>query len=911
MPISFLGNVVQQLLSHNTDWANLCFVLPNRRARLFLQQELTQRLQGPLILPEMISIDDFVASISTLQPATELQQQQALYQSYCATVGTKKADSFETFLSWSSPLLKDLNTMDQYLLERQPFFSYLSSLHKIRSWGENQDRIIQNYTSFWKQLPHMYQDFVSRLEQTGHATPGLCYRLATLHLESYLQHKKATQFVFCGFNALSPSEQQIVQELLAQQRAQIFWDIDKQMFENKYHQAGVFIRDYAAHWAQYANKPFDQVHHVFHEPKNVRVIEVQQQVGQAKQLGALLAEMSPTQDWSKTAVVLADESLLLPLLYALPDTIGQLNITMGYPLEQHPLALFVSSFMKMTIRQNEKGFYYKDVETLLALPETQALFTLHDSAFGTRLLNQAKKEHRSFLSTTFICKSAPDAITDLVTQLFQSNRTPKQWIDDVIALLPAFHNPQHTQALTEVYRVAVEKFLALFHQIKEVTETIDEEITFTLLRSLYVQLSAGQKLDFVGAPLEGLQILGVLETRTIDFDRVLVAGVNEGILPSQGGQPSWIPYDVKKEFGLPTQEEQDAIFTYHFYRLMYRAKEVYLLYNGTTDGIQVGERSRFIRQWAYERPSTHTWEELIQEAVFIPPTNQIKSVPKTASTLKKLSELAENGFSPSALNLFVKDGYAFYQRYVLGLKEEDELEESFSYRTYGTLVHNCLEALYKPYVGKTLTTADCSEMITNIDAVADKAVKAIYRHDISGKNVLAFAAIKRNIEHAVAMEKEEIANGSTITLLALEQKLATSLTISGVSNSIKIKGTVDRVDRYNGKIRVLDYKTGKVGNLGISDWSLVATDPDLGQVRQLLLYAMLWNATHPNQKANHAGITALKELNKGIKFVGEKISLRKIKEDLSEENMQQAANVLEQIVQKLFDSQTPFSEPEA
>ena len=526
MPNSFLGSVVQKLEAQKIHWANVCFVLPNRRARLFLQQELIQTLKGPLILPEMISIDDFVASISTLQPATELQQQQALYQIYCATQNSKKADSFETFLGWSSPLMKDLNTMDQYLLERKPFFSYLNSLHKIRTWGENQDKMVQNYTAFWELLPRLYQDFISRLEQTGHATPGLCYRLATLHLESYLQHKNATTFIFCGFNALSPSEALIIQELLSQERAQIFWDIDKQMLENEYHQAGAFIRMYVKNWKAYRNTPFSQAHHVFESAKNVHVIEVQQQVGQAKQLGALLAKMPANQDWSKTAVVLADESLLLPLLYALPDRIDQLNITMGYPLEQHPMAMFVTAFMKMVIRKTPKGFYYKDVETLLSLTETQVLFTSHDNTFCTALLNEAKKEHRSYLSPAFIRKMAPESALELVTQLFRETPTPEQWIMDVLEILPTFYNVEQKQGLAAVYRVAAEKFLTLFHQIKEVLVSLEEEITFTLLRSLYVQLSTGQKLNFVGAPLEGLQILGVLETRTIDFDHVLVAGVN-------------------------------------------------------------------------------------------------------------------------------------------------------------------------------------------------------------------------------------------------------------------------------------------------------------------------------------------------------------------------------------------------
>lgn len=912
MPNSFLADVVEQLASQNPNWQDLCFVFPNRRAKLFLQRELTQALKGPLILPEMMSIDDFMASISTTVTATELQQQKALYESYCATTQSDSPDTFEVFLGWSSTLLKDLNTMDQYLLDRKAFFSYLTALHKIREWGKPEDGIIKNFVAFWQQLPDMYEDFISRLEHKGLATPGISYRTATQLLENYIEHKKTTQFIFCGFNALSPSEEQIILELLSQDRAQLFWDIDKHIIDNQFHQAGAFIRGYSARWKHYKGSTFNQAHNLFQQPKKVRVIEVQQQLGQAKQLGALIAELTTTEDLSKTAVVLADEALLLPLLYALPPSIEHLNISMGYPLEHHPLAVFVSALLKMVMRKTPKGFYFSDVENVLSLAETQVLFAPDDQSLCASILNQAKKEHRNYLSNDFISKGASKSSAEVIALLFRSDSTPLEWIDDLLGLLPRFYAAQETQPLANVYHVAAEKLMELFHQIKEVVLELNRDVTYSLVRSLFQQLIAGQKLTFVGEPLQGLQILGVLETRTIDFDRVFMAGVNEGILPSIGGQASWVPYDVKKEFGLPTQEEQDAIFTYHFYRLMYRAKEVYLLYNGTTDGVQVGERSRFIRQWAFERPAAHEWTEEIQESKFIPPKNALKSVPKTELVLKKLIALAQSGLSPSALNLFVKDPYAFYKRYLLGIKEEDELEESFSYRTYGTLMHNCLEALYAPYVAKTLSASDCNQMIDKIDSVTKKAVSQVYAHTLTGKNVLAVAALKRSIENIIKKEKEEIEAGNTIEIKGLEKKIEMTCSIAPLNVPVKIKGTIDRVDCYNGKIRVLDYKTGQVKTLGILDWSLVAKDPDFEQARQLLIYALLWNAANPNQYADHAGIIALKSHQNGVAYVGEKASIKaKVNKDLSSENMLAATNMLEQVIHELFDINQSFTEPPA
>ena len=911
MANSFLGTVVQSLKAQQPDWENMCFVLPNRRAQLFLQKELTVALEGPLILPQSYSIDDFVVAISTLKPATDLEQQQALYQSYCASIDKKdKPNSFETFLGWSTPLLKDLNTIDQYLVDRKDFFSYMSSLHEIRAWGQAQDKIIQDYTAFWKRLPDMYHEFMHRLEESGQTTPGMCYRMSTELLETFLQHNSKTQFVFCGFNALSPSEIFIVRELLTQDRAQVFWDIDKQMLDDELHQAGRFIRSYISTWPEYKQQPFNQAHAHFHDPKSIKVTQVQQQLGQAKEIGDLLAKMDNQQDWSKTAVVLADESLLMPLLYALPPSIDKLNITMGFPLDQHPTAIFINALLKMAVRQTEKGFYFADVESVLSIPETKALF-LTTAPNLDEVLEQAKKEHRSYLDTAYIKAIVPKAAHASVDTLFRLNGTPNQWVADMLEVLPLFYDVQQSQAVRQAYSLAVEKLMVLLSQIKDVAAGLHQDFSFSLLRNLYSQLSAGQKLNFVGAPLEGLQILGVLETRAIDFDNVLVAGVNEGVLPGQSEQPSWIPYEVKKAFGLPTQDEQDAIFTYHFYRLMYRAAKVKLFYNGTTDGIQVGEPSRFIRQWAFDCPETHSWQEHTQNVPFVPPPSSHKSIPKTPAVMEKLLELAKAGFSPSGLNAFVKDGYAFYKRYLLGLREEDELETFFSHKTYGTLIHNCLETLYTPHVGKQLTQADCNEMIERVDTVADEIIKREYPQNISGKNVLALTAIKRNIQNMISHEQDDIRAGNVIEIIALEQKLTMTQAISGIDAPVTFNGTVDRVDRYNGNTRVLDYKTGQTQDLGIMDWTDLANDPERGQARQLLMYAMLWNTHNPDNLASQAGIISLKQHKKGVLYVGEKASPRgKVSPTLGVSQMQKAATVFDQLTQALFDPNSPFSEPE-
>ena len=288
----------------------------------------------------------------------------------------------------------------------------------------------------------------------------------------------------------------------------------------------------------------------------------------------------------------------------------------------------------------------------------------------------------------------------------------------------------------------------------------------------------------------------------------------------------------------------------------------------------------------------------------------MKQVPKTTAVLQKLQERAQFGFSPSALNLFVKDGYGFYMRYLLGLKEEDDLETTFSYKTYGTIIHNCLEELYGAYLGKQLTTANCNQMIAAVEEVVEKQVRAIYAQKISGKNVLALAAIKRTIQNSISTEREQLEKGNTIELLALEKALTMTRSIPGIEIPIGIRGTIDRVDRYNGAIRVLDYKTGKVdkGKLGIYNWSELVTNSDYGQARQVLIYALLWNDAYPDLKATQAGIIALKAHQDGVLSVGEKPSenARKKEIELTTGLLEKAEMVLAQLLTNLFDAKQPF-----
>ena len=546
-----------------------------------------------------------------------------------------------------------------------------------------------------------YNDkFSKRLLKSNVGYQGLIYKTAVQNLEAYLQYTKRGKHIFLGFNALNSSESLIIQELLQQDRACIFWDTDTTFINSSYHDAGLFLRDYKQKWAYYKSHSFNWLNNNYKKPKNISITGAPKQIGQAKYVGELLCELFHENKLESTALVLADETLLLPILNSLPKAIDTINITMGLPLAQTPLKSLVDQWFKLSYGKT-KTFYYKDVINLLTHPFIMTLFS-HDSVnVAHNITKEIKAQNFTNISLFDLLKISKGCKTEIELIFGGCIDSPKMATERLINILFVLKEKYEVNRLKNVLALEyLQRFLELFRQIQYYITNYNAIGSIKTLHTVFKELLANETLSFKGHPLKGLQVMGMLESRVLDFETIIVVSVNEGILPAGKTQNSFIPFDVKLENELPTHKEKDAIYTYHFYRLLQRSKNIHLIYNTEPDVLKGGEPSRFIAQLELE--NIHHINHQILTPMITSLDNSLASVKKTEDILEKLRFLAHNGFSPSSLGQYIRNPIDFYNHKILGLEESNELEETIRANTFGTVVHNSLEAIYKPFVGDFL-----------------------------------------------------------------------------------------------------------------------------------------------------------------------------------------------------------------
>jgi len=413
--------------------------------------------------------------------------------------------------------------------------------------------------------------------------------------------------------------------------------------------------------------------------------------------------------------------------------------------------------------------------------------------------------------------------------------------------------------------------------------------------------------------LSGLQVMGVLESRVLDFENVIITSVNEGKFPAGKSQNSFIPYDVKKELGLPTYKEKDAIYCYHFYHLLLRAKNIWLLYNTDNEGIDAGEKSRFVTQLEIEKQPKHNITSTIYNAVLPEKAYEPVTIPKTDKILTRLHEIAtDKGFSPSSLTNYIRNPLQFYMQRILRINEAEEVEENIAVNTLGTIIHNALEELYKPYLNQYLALHHIEAMEAKINDVILKHFKEIYKEGeiTKGKNLLAFEVAKRNVYNFLQMEKKDIEEGQAIKVLLLEASLSCEMEVKSLPFPIKIAGKVDRIEERNGSIRIIDYKTGKVdGNsLKISDFQDLTSDIKNEKIIQLLCYALMFENHELKQNREvSAGIVSFKNMKNGFLPFG----LGKGKDAelvISNEILEDFKKELQKLILEIFNTEVAFKE---
>jgi len=892
--MKFLSKIISELLSETSDLSQTVIVLPGKRPVVFLKQILKeQKYEG--FLPEFFTVDELIKKISGKQHIQGISLWLFGYDVY------KKIypeETLENFLKWFPTLLKDWDDMLKFSEEDKAVLEYMLDDERIKNWGEtlgDGDNARKRNLNFWKKINVFLPKLKENLQEKGWATDGMIHEMVREKISDFAEETE-TKFVFCGFNALTPLEEKLIRELLQKGKAECFFQADEYYIKDLKQEAGKFLRKHM-HWKEFnENRKFQWIENSFCQEKNIKVYEVAGNVAQTKILPEILQEI-PKENYSKTAVVLLDENLLLPSLDAV-SFVDNLNITMGFPIKNLGFSGAVKKlfYLQKQLWKNDKSYYYLDVFSVLEeFPDNE-----EDRKIIDQFTAKIEDENIVYISK----KMMQEHLGELsYFQLFEK-RTAAELLED----LSNFCYQLKFREIDDILYENVSLFETTFKILKNHMKDYDFEISIDALEVLMNQLVNSENLDFQGEPLEGLQFMGLLETRLLDFENIILLSVNEGKLPLGNTQNTYLPFDVRRNFGLNTFLENDSIYAYHFYRLLQNAKNIYLLYNALGSGVNTGEKSRFITQMEMESP--HKMEHIVIENTSEPILQEPIIIEKTEKVLEKLNEWKDR-ISASHLISYLYNPIDFYLNNILKAKETEEIEEELSQRNYGNLVHYALEELYGELQGKILKESDIEDLKPKINEAIDSAISEL-KHQPElyerGMNYIHKSMAAKVVEHILDYDLGLIKAGNSLEIISLENRINAEFSLDENGEKINFIGYIDRIDRLNGVVRVIDFKTAKAKNLSVKPKEEKLEDfmssADSKQALQLSIYAYM--VLH-NEKFSvnqlQCGIWSFAEIGKGVQTL-------KLydNENIDNENVSICMNSIKNIILEILNPEIPFKE---
>ena len=871
---SFLEKVLEDVQRKNIDIENACFVFPNKRSSQVFKNLLLTKTKHPFFAPIIESIDSFIIKISELKEIKNSIALYKLFSTYCS-INKGKNNNIETFSSWGSMFINDTTEVEQNLLEVQVVLEELAEINKIKNWGEINKKE-EETDLFWKQLPELYNSFKNTLLENKQGTKGMCYSEAQKNLEHYKEANNSTKHVFIGLNALSKSEELIVKELLNFNQGEVYWDIDQSFVNNKNHGAGHFIKNYKNSWDHYIKNPFNWISDDFKGLKTINIIEATKSIGQAKEIGETLFFINKDK-LKKVAVVLGDETLIEPVLNHLPEIIKNISIGSATPSSM----LELKKLLKLVLEMQSNNLKSKKVKQTDSIVSSRIVRT---ALQGLNLENK----------------------NSLLLLILKAWKSPIEALNNLIGFVEKLSSNKNLNVtdLTES-KVILEILLEARELIKEGDNIKNikslKEVLFTFLEEIHLPYESDKSAS--------TQVMGLLETRALDFETVIISSVNEGFLPKGKSLDSLIPFDLRKKHNLFTFNDRDKTNTYHFYRLLQRAQNIFLIYNNINEGIKGGEKSRYIHQLEMEGLENH---KIIYKSTTLNQSNNNteRNIKKSPRSLQLLKELAISGFSPSSLEMYLRDPEEFYYSKLLktNLANDDD-DESVSARVVGLIFHESVEELYKPLVNKTITVQLLSHLLKKVNEVIKASFINNYESDFNtGKNLIAFEVIKNAIKKLISNELEDVKKGNTIKLLALEEKINQSIDIRELNYTVKLKGIIDRVDKRNETIRIIDYKTGlmKPGDLKMKNPSTLFDSSSQTKAMQLMCYASMYLKNNTSLKGLEAGIISFRDLNSGLM----KLTINNPSERASfikNSHIDEFEKSLKKLILEMMNSEIPFT----
>ena len=858
-------------------------ILPNRRAGLFLQRHLARMSPDVRWSPRIYAISDFINEFSHIDACDPVEAVFTLHEVYQKV--KEQPDPLDEFFYWGEIMIHDFDELDKYLVDAGMLFRNIADLKEIEEplaglddpqisfisqfWeGFHEGRVTPEKDQFlemWKLLPILYRELRSELLDRREGYPGMQYREIAERIEqNEMESPGDTRTIVAGFNALNGCEKRIF-NWLRQHGATFFWDFDHHYTADASSEAGRFMRD---NLLRFPPEVELESFRGIESEKEIRIFELPTDILQAKTVFRILEQKdhAAIADCTDTAVVLCDEELLMPVLMSVPGSIEEINVTMGYPMKNTPVSSFVESLQRLqnNIRQGTDGteqFYYKDVRSILLHPYMEKT----GEGAGHPLLEEMATGNLIQVEKTFFKSEFEKKIFRRVedaADLIRYQRTVFLHILENLAV-------EEEKMMPELHREFV--FLLLIHLNKlETLLASRPDIPLPVLERLFRKVVSGLRVPFEGEPLSGLQVMGILETRLLDFKHVILLSMNEEVMPASHFGQSYIPYALRVAFGMPAREDMDAIYAYYFNRLLQRAEKIDLLFNSTSEGVRTGEMSRYLHQLIYNRGINVIrpgMEVMARETAAV-------VVQHTSDVDQKLRIYAvddANGkyLSPSAINTYIDCSLKFYLRYLAGIKEPDEIQEEIDAAGFGTVVHDSIHLLYGEISEKRkgeIGRDDLARLLAS-DRIEEVLTGVFLRYHykgrknatIEGRNIIILQVMTRYLKKIIETDLQI----TPFALIAAEQTYSRILEIGsgGDHMEIRLGGKIDRVDRLGEAIRVIDYKTGEA-NQGFSgiealfDASLASRN---GAALQTLFYAWLVTADHPGEQVT-PGLYVMKAL---------------------------------------------------
>lgn len=835
--IMFLHRIAQTFYTeYGADIRKFTFVFPNRRAGLFFRKYLMEIIDKPIFSPEIITINECFFNASTRKVADRTAELFRLYRIYRNI--SKTDESFDAFVFWGEMLLSDFNDVDKFEVDAPNLFRNVTALKEIEMsddylTDEQRKAIAQFWNHFlpdiksttkkefiaiWKVLLPLYEQFRIELLDENTATEGMIFREVTdlLKENEMPDYFVGKNFVFVGFNALNKTEKNLFIELQKRGQADFYWDYEADVLRDPDNQASVFFKE---NTLQFLSKlTIDRKPDSFNE-KSFDLIAIPSSVGQTKEVYNLLNDLysanSKDNDWIKTAVVLPDESLLVPLLHSLPENIENVNVTMGFPLKASPVSGLLENIFDLQRRINSRGqFYHIVVSNILNHQYINMLCggkvqNIHTDMVKSNAIyvDISTFEDDDILKTIFTQKKSPDLFLDYLLEVLQKLNLAWQDYSD--------ETGKHHLECDFLYQ-----YYVAINRMNEVMKSAGEfEVSMDTLIRLIRQLIGGVSIPFEGEPLNGLQVMGMLETRGLDFENLIICSFNEGVFPKKNSSNSFIPNSLRSAFGMPTFEYHDAISAYNFYRLIQRTKRLFFLYDSRSEGMKTGEVSRFVHQLHYHYGVDFKKINVAYDVDFS--VENVIEVQKTPEIMEKLRTFTLEGeecraLSASSLNTYINCPLQFYFSNVEKIREQDEVQEDIEASMFGTILHKTMELIYEPFVGKMVQKIELDELRKN-QLIVEKTIKRAFTKEffkkgdneevdfeLEGKYLLNAKVIRKFVEKILEVD----ADRTPFKYIQSEAKMFVRFPINENSVYVNLKGSIDRVDEKEGMIRILDYKTG-------------------------------------------------------------------------------------------------------